>query len=359
VRFRHDMSTVPLLGTPDTDVDMEWLLPSTITDVGLSEACANPLTVLYGVTPQPYFVLVMGVLVFYALSYTMALVRLGLDCCRQQCCNRSLPSGYVPIEDGTVNSSRQEAGVWPADYWQWTDLNQGDTRLLTELNSGAIPEHELYDRLLDWTMRVDPIFVLIQFVVHVAHFGYIIYSLRATVTHWQRYTEVYVRLVNSGAPILFVAIVLAAWTAVDLHALEHRGSVAIFISGLGAFALLLPGIYTHVIPMIGAYVWLFAPALSVTFAAVWLIWHIRSTTVRSESTCVRWLVALASLLLKILSVSLLVWTLQSAMNYGVLLYARTGYINVVVDEYRMRDYSCYEQRVYHSTEQLVSCATLL
>jgi len=217
-------------------------------------------------------------------------------------------------------------------------------------------------------------FLFLQVTFQVAHAIYIIISVSQhdNMSHWDKYEAFVASFINSGA----VSVVLFARdrpVTSFLFPEQDTNTSADVTSSLGkrvrawlkkscgtstvnqerCFGALLllnvplaPGIFTHVVPMIFMYCWIFLPLMSASIGIGML------TRKLSQDTSIA---KVSRFFVVTLCLNFFALLIQSSINYGVLVYSNQhSYIGVIVEEFNLRSTVCYYENVLESVRSVLA-----
>lgn len=225
-----------------------------------------------------------------------------------------------------------------------------------QLTQRLLAQHCANVPAVDFTSKTfpfNPAFATVQLLGHVAHFVFI--SVTTHGSAWQRYTQLYTGIVNSGALVFFAAACAAG--------LRDNDSKVPTVCSLMSLALLLPGILTHSLPM--AFVYCLVPVafflvcmalihLQQRFCPAPLLGDPRSAVNDFCETSLRRFVVFG----------FVVFCIQTTFNYGVLFFTLTQpvsaleYFHLIETEWTMRSTTCYFTGVLQATRQAAAFASI-
>jgi len=133
----------------------------------------------------------------------------------------------------------------------------------------------------------------------------------------------------------------------------------LFVFGL---MFLAPPLLTHIVPMFPVYCWVFivfgftARLLMLGMSLLASLGRMVGWELDEDSAALEWVKAFLTKPVWYFSMVLL---LQSAFNWGVLVYDGGGYFDVIKHELSLRSPSCYFSHLTNDFHQLISFAGLL
>lgn len=199
-------------------------------------------------------------------------------------------------------------------------------------------EETLLQKIYIKYSEVDLYFLVIQVVLQLAHFIYVIvttlhYTPPPSIpspTSWQRYQMLYASYFNSGVATVGHAILRKT----EQDVAKQRRKWALIVS-IPLFLSVLPFLCTHSIPMIFAYAWVSLP--------LFLIGLLAATIMRKlQQRKISWFTLIVLMVLELVYFAAFIGLFQAPVNYGVLLYEHANsYVQVVPHEYDLRSSKCY------------------
>eukprot|EP00755_Sulcionema_specki_P021332 Sspe_Gene.74010::Locus_45326_Transcript_2_2_Confidence_0.667_Length_2648::g.74010::m.74010 len=261
------------------------------------------------------------------------------------------------------------------------DLRDSLKKQVKEKGIGLSEEMAAEPSMRDYAMRnAAPSF---YFLVVKTLFLIVFYAIAAKATQdrdvsgWVRYQMLYIRLINSGLPLLLLESFRGVVGSLKLLSAQREGgrtgsgsqemAAQIRMAQLNivvtAVTLLLfaPSFVTHIIPMMAMFPWLVILIhLLGKFLLTWPLVYMDKTLGKDWGTLVychpmrAYLAAqLLGMWMKFTSSFFIVLPLQNFYNYGVLAYAGEPYWDIPLLEYRSRDMNCFfEDPFYDASSAL-------
>ena len=347
----------------------------------MSNSVACPL--LAGAQLQPYWIVVANSIVLWLLNIVFGIAKRAI---RKRLCG-------APEEDTQGNDQAAAVGVKVEGAVEKTDIDIEGKSTVVPLEAKAEPsavtaqpetavvsepgiklveavKHEAAQSTVEVVpadvkpdvqgfnfgdqynmFPFDDTFGLLQLLGIVAHFIFI--ATTTAGSNWDRYTQLFSGIMNSGALVFAIAALGAVGVTgkpVPMRLFELT------------MVLLLPGFATHSIPMLFAFIYV---PIGVVVGFVLVGTAIGAANKRFQNQITSFAVAVEVRLVVTLT---MIICLQTTFNYGALLYALpdatwstvTGseYIGVISTEWNMRSTSCYLDGISSSARHAANFASI-
>lgn len=206
----------------------------------------------------------------------------------------------------------------------------------------------LSDSAVAFTLQPAPSFMALQLTIQAGHAIYILCTLHGSQSGWRQYEELYARLLNGGGAALLLPVFFASVSASRVPKSSLPSGYAYALNFY--FVSLCPVLLTH-----GVLIYVFLPLIVLLLVVAGLGFFPRLL-----HRAVDLLGPKLMLLVAVGGNCISIFLLQSVINYGTQFYGGKGYAQTMLNEYNLRDTSCYfsalRERV---TPMIVSVISLL